>query len=154
MATPDNIDFAKRLKRIEKSQKKFARVKHNPKDHNMAIKVPNYDKKKKRTPISTWLVRAVLAYVMFVGVKSFLVYQMGQEAYDARIAELAATDRGGQAMAFVMGTGPFTKVFIDLFSGTERSLNEPATTDPSATDVTPSALPQIDESATQQGDAS
>lgn len=125
MSDGDNAEFAKRLKRIEKSQKKFARIKHNPKEHG-SVPRSSSNKKKKRTSVSTWIVRAVLAYVMFVGVKSFLAYEMGPEAYNTRISELAEGDRPSQAMAFVMGSGPLMNMFTTMFGGISSTPAEDA----------------------------
>jgi hypothetical protein len=141
MADNDNMDFAKRLKRIEKSQKKFARAKYNPKAHNLAPGTTT-GSKKKSTPWTTWLRRGLFAYVMFVGVKSFLIYQMGTEAYTARMVELEERDSTGKAMAFVMGTGPLTNLFTQVFTGTEQSLNAPKEAIETLSTIDESAAPE------------
>jgi hypothetical protein len=158
MSSQDNAEFAKRLKRIEKSQKKFARAKHNPKEHGSMPMFKSSSEKKKGTSLSTWVVRFMLFYVMFVGVKSFLAFEMGPEAYNERIAEMAEGETAAKTMAFVMGSGPLmnflTKTFADIsVPAVDETLPLADGTPAVADGAEPVTGATENESATQEGSA-
>jgi hypothetical protein len=100
-------DFEERIRRIEGGSRKSGRVRQKSSGEYFRNEEERRRRSKKGKK-ANWTARILLVLVAFAGVKTYIMGSMGDEAYEARMAELQAGDKY-QKMAFaVMQSDPVT----------------------------------------------
>lgn len=143
MAGNDQADFAKRLKRIKKSNTRAVTAQFKKQGYDDYYEAKKTVKKKSGSTTLRWIIRIAAIYLFFAFAKSFIAFQMGAESYAARVAPLAEGEAAQKTIAAVMGLGPVEQAMIKglgnasqkIASGTVQDTKKegPETTEPSDT---------------------
>lgn len=99
-------DFHKRLERLEKTKR--VSVRHNPNAAHGGGYNPGEDERrqKKKFSVSRLIMTVLFSWIVLIGIKVFIAEDMGEDAYQARIADLADGNRYEKAAAVLISRGP------------------------------------------------
>jgi hypothetical protein len=121
----NRADFHKRLAAIDKKETTGGRAKRSD-------RVGVYDveeekrRKRQRFPWGKFFVTILIGVVGLIGVKAYAAHKMGEEAYQARIAELREGEGWDPSAAVIISRDPLMMLFERLVFS---KLPEPKTKD-------------------------
>ncbi|GLQ33771.1 hypothetical protein GCM10007939_00540 [Amylibacter marinus] len=107
-------DFHKRLAKLEKAPTVKVRART---DGRMGIYDNEEEERRKRAkfPWRRLFVTLIIAWLGLIAVKTYVVNDMGEAAYQARLAELRAGDQMQQIAAIAIARGPIMMAMEGAF---------------------------------------
>ena len=113
MADPNKDRFLERLESIETKTKPGARIERRVNEDGLVVDVVSEKKSGRRSliPYKTILVAALLGVL----VKGFLLADLGEEAYLNQIEEMRDGTAGEIAAAFLLDADPATRAVARVF---------------------------------------
>ena len=154
----DNLKvFEERIKRIEAANRKSGRVTRTSSGEYFR-KEEERRKQRRKGNKANWTFRILLVMAALFGVKTYIMVDMGQAAYDARMAELAAGDQYEKIAAMALAPDPVTSKIQELLENAGVMVKKPKvqlpqaepvagseTTEASATPVEPASSTAVTE---------
>jgi hypothetical protein len=135
VSSTENLrNFEDRIRRIEGAGRKAGRVRRNSSGEYFR-KEEERKKRRRKGKKANWTGRILLIVAAFLGVKTYIIFNMGADAYEARMAELRAGERYEQLAAMVLQPDPATDKLQEFLANS--GVIEPK---PAATTDTPQVL--------------
>ncbi len=106
-STENHKNFEERLQRIDGAHRKSGRISRSGSGEYFR-KDAERRKRGKKGKRGNWTARILLVVAAFLGVKTYIIFDMGPEAYDARMAELSAGGNYEKAAAMALQPDPVT----------------------------------------------
>lgn len=110
-------NFEERLNRIEGAHRKAGRVSRKGSGEYFR-KEEERRKRGRKGKRGNWTFRIMLVIAAFLGVKTYIIFDMGPEAYDTRMAELRAGDQYQKIAAMALQPDPVTGKLQELLIDT------------------------------------
>jgi|GEM_PF-3367165 len=128
MSNDSRSDFHKRLDAINKNPKTQTRAKRSDR-----VGIYDYEEEKRRKrarfpwgKLFAWVIVGIIGMII---VKAFMVREMGEEAYQARLAELRAGEKWEPYAAIVISRDPLMMIVERVLERAESSnKSDPETT--------------------------